>query len=133
MNFKLDKKGLETVLLPWQAELMRLIWNNGGEVDSRTAHTRLNGSPTQMSRASTINFLNRMAGEGFLDYREATTKGGWRRIYRPSLIAPDEEGFRKVLAARIADRVKMELLGEEGVNSASVRLRGSTTSLSPKA
>ena len=132
MNFKLDKKGLETVLLPWQAELMRLIWDDGGEIDSRTAHTRLKGSPTQMSRASAINFLDKMAGEGFLDYREATTKGGWKRIYRPSLIAPDEEGFRKVLAARIADRVKMELLGEEGVNSASVRLRNSPTSLSPK-
>jgi len=110
--FKLDKKGLETVLLPWQAELMRWIWGVGGEVDSRTAHSRLKGSPTKMSRASAINFLDKMTEEGFLDYREATTKGGWKRIYRPSLIAPDEEGFRKTLAARIADRVRAELLGD---------------------
>ena len=133
MIFKLDKKGLETVLLPWQAELMRLIWGAGGEIDSRTAHNRLRNTTTPVSRASTINFLDKMTEEGFLDYREATTKGGWKRIYRPSLIAPDEEGFRKALAARIDDRARTELLGEEGFNSASVRLRRSTTSPSPKA
>jgi hypothetical protein len=131
--FKLDKKGLETVLLPWQAELMRLIWGTGGEIDSRTAHNRLRNSTTPVSRASTINFLDRMAGEGFLDYRETTTKGGWKRVYRPSRVAPDEGGFRKALAARIENRVKMELLGEEGFNSVSVRLRSSTTSPLTKA
>ena len=113
MNFKLDKKGLETVLLPWQAELMKLIWSNGGEIDSRTAHSRLRDSTTPVSRASTINFLDRMAGEGLLDYREATTKGGWKRIYRPSRVAPDEDGFRRALADRIFDRVRTELLSEE--------------------
>ena len=133
MIFKLDKKGLETVLLPWQAELMRLIWGAGGEIDSRTAHNRLRNTTTPVSRASTINFLDKMTEEGLLDYREATTKGGWKRIYRPSLIAPDEEGFRKALAARIDDRARTELLGEEGFNSASVRLSRSTTSPSPKA
>jgi hypothetical protein len=79
-----------------------------------------------MSRASAINFLDKMTEEGLLDYREATTKGGWKRIYRPSRVAPDEEGFRKALAARIDDRVRMELLGEERVDSARVRLRSST-------
>jgi hypothetical protein len=91
---------------------MKLIWSNGGEIDSRTAHSRLRNTTTPVSRASTINFLDRMVGEGFLDYREATAKGGWKRIYRPSRVAPDEGGFRRALAARIDDRVRTELLGD---------------------
>jgi hypothetical protein len=92
--------------------MMRWIWGAGGEIDSRTAHTRLKGSATQVSRASAINFLKKMAEEGFLTYRETTTKGGWKRIYRPSRTAPDEDGFRRVLAGRIFDRVRTELLGD---------------------
>ena len=63
------------MLLPWQVEVMRLIWDAGGEIDSRTAHNRLKGSATQVSRASAINFLKKMAGEGFLEHREVTSKG----------------------------------------------------------
>jgi len=112
------------VLLPWQAELMRLIWDNGGEVDSRTAHNRLRNTTTPVSRASTINFLDKMTEEGLLDYREATTKGGWKRIYRPSRVAPDEEGFRRALAGRIFDRVRTELLGDaiDGVDQNPLRM-----------
>jgi len=91
---------------------MRLIWGAGGEIDSRTAHTRLRGSATQVSRASTINFLKKMAEEGFLEHREVTSKGGRKRLYRPSRVTPDEEVFRRVLAGRIFDRVRMELLGD---------------------
>ncbi len=110
------------MLLPWQAEVMRLIWGDGGEIDSRTAHNRLKGSPVQMSRASAINFLDRMAGEGFLDYREVTSKGGHKGLYRPSRVAPDEEGFRRALAERIADGVRTELLGVKTLRSRSAGL-----------
>jgi len=100
------------LLLPWQAEMMRLIWDAGGEIDSRTAHTRLKGSATQVSRASAINFLKKMTKEGFLEHREVTSKGGRKRLYGPSRVAPDEEGFRRALAGRIFDRVRTELLGD---------------------
>jgi predicted transcriptional regulator len=109
MKFDLDKEGLETVLLPWQAELMRRIWESGGETDSRKAHAHLRGTETPMSRATVINFLNRMADEGYLTYREATGKGGHKRLYRPSPTAPDEEGFRRTTAERIIDRARTEL------------------------
>jgi hypothetical protein len=133
MIFKLDKKGLDTVLLPWQAELMKLIWSNGGEIDSRTAHNRLRNSTTPVSRASTINFLDKMTEEGLLDYRETTTKGGWKRIYRPSLIAPDEEGFRKALADRIFERVRTELLGDTSTGVDQNPLRMPPGNPSPRA
>jgi len=110
MRFDLEKEGLETVLLPWQAELMRWIWRTNGEVDSRMAHAHLQGSETPMSRATAINFLYKMAEEGFLIYREATTKGGWKRLYKPSKIASDEEVFSRTMAERIIDKARRELL-----------------------
>ena len=64
-----------------------------------------------MSRATTINFLNKMAEEGYLTHREATTKGGHKRIYRPSPTAPDEETFRKALYQRIIEKARNELRG----------------------
>jgi len=110
MRFDLEKEGLETVLRPWQVELMRWIWSVHREVDSRAAYIHIQGSETPMSRASSINFLNTMAEEGFLIYREVTTKGGWKRVYRPSSIALDEETFSRTIAERIIDKARRELL-----------------------
>jgi hypothetical protein len=53
-----------------------------------------------------------MADEGFLEYREATAKGGRKRLYRPSPEAPDEETFRRVLADRFIDKARTELAGD---------------------
>ena len=110
MRFDLEKEGLETVLRPWQVTLMRWIWSVHREVDSRAAYTHIQGSETPMSRASAINFLNTMAEEGFLIYREVTTKGGWKRLYKPSKIASDEETFRRTITERIVDKARRELL-----------------------
>jgi hypothetical protein len=112
MKFDLGKEGLETVLLLWQVELMRWIWGVDGEVDSRAAYIRLRGSSTPMSRATAINFLNMMVEEGFLEYREATAKGGRKRIYRPSPEAQDKEAFGRALADRIIDKARTELAGD---------------------
>jgi len=100
------------VLLPWQAEVMRWIWGAGGEVDSRTAHALLKGSASQVSRASAINFLKKMAEDGFLEHREVTSKGGRKRLHWPSRVAPNEESFKMAFADRIFNRVRTELLGE---------------------
>ncbi len=112
MKLDLDKDGLEMVLPPWQLLLMRWIWRIGREVDSRAAYNHLQESPTPMSRASAINFLNKMVEEGYLIYRETTTKGGHKRLYKPSPTAPDEESFRKALSQRILEKVRTELEGD---------------------
>jgi len=65
-----------------------------------------------MSKASVINFLNMMVDEGFLECREATAKGGRKRLYRPSPEAQDEEAFRRALADRLVDKARMELAGD---------------------
>jgi predicted transcriptional regulator len=56
-----------------------------------------------VSRTSAINFLKKMAEEGFLEHREVTSKGGRKRLYWPSRVAPDEEDFRRALAGRTFD------------------------------
>ena len=112
MKFDTNKEGLEKVLRPWQAELMRWIWRVG-EVDSRMAHAHLQGSETPTSRASSINFLNGMAEEGFLAYRDTTSKGGMKRLYAPSKIASDEEAFRRAMAERIEDKARRKLLEDD--------------------
>jgi len=109
MKFDLDKEGLETVLQPWQAEVMRALWEAEDEVGSREAHRHLKKAKTPMSRASVISFLNRMVEEGFLEYREATGKGGHKRLYRPSEKAQDEESFRRTMAERIMRKVLEEM------------------------
>ena len=109
MKFDLGKEGLETVLQPWQVELMRWVWGVNGEFGSRAAHVHLLGSSTPVSRAAVIIFLNVMVEEGFIVYREATAKGGWKRLYRASPEAQDEEAFRRVLAYRIIDKARTEL------------------------
>jgi len=109
MKLDLDKDGLEMALPPWQLELMRWIWNTDREIDTRAAYNHLQESPTPMSRASAINFLNKMAEEGYLIYRETTTKGGHKRLYKPSPTTPDEDAFRRVLAKRVVGRVLEEI------------------------
>ena len=69
-----------------------------------------------MSRAPTINFLNKMVDEGYLTHTETTTKGGYKRIYRPSPIAPDEATFREALSRRILEKVRNELGGDAATN-----------------
>lgn len=59
---------------------MGFIWSVNGEVESRRAHAHLRGSETPRSRASSINFLNRIAAEGFLVYREGHHEGGLEAI-----------------------------------------------------
>jgi len=110
MKFDMKKEGLETILTPWQVELMRWIWKAKKEVDSKMAYLHLQESSTPMSRATAINFLNRMAEEGYLTYREVTAKGGHKRLYLPSPEAPDDRAFRRVLAARLMERARTELM-----------------------
>ena len=104
MKFDLGKAGLETVLLPWQAEVMRYVWAVG-ETDSRHAYEHLQGTEQGMSRASVIFFLKEMVDEGFLSYGEETGKGGYKGIWRPHPGAEDEDAFRQRVAERILGKL----------------------------
>ena len=104
MKFDLEKTGLEAVLLPWQAEVMRYVWEVG-ETDSRRAHEYLQGTEHGKSRAAVIFFLNDMVEEGFLSYDEKTGKGGYKGIWSPHPSALDEGAFRQRVAERVLAKV----------------------------
>ena len=58
------------------------------------------GPDKGVSRASVIFFLNRMVDQGVLDYRTATGKGGYHRVYYPVM---DERGYKKYLLKTVVE------------------------------
>ena len=107
MIFNLEKKGLKTVLKPYQADIMRYIWEMG-ETDSRHAHEHLQETDNGMSRASVIFFLNDMVDEGFLTFREETGKGGYHRIWIPAPDVKCERDFKETVARRILEKLRSD-------------------------
>ncbi len=94
-----SKDGFEKVLRDYQIEAMKMVWNNGETgVTSREVYQHVNkalkGVKT-ISRASIINFLNRMCDEKVISYVEETCKGGMRRKYSTGL---NEDEFKKYIA-----------------------------------
>jgi len=94
-----SKDGFEKVLRDYQIEALKMVWNNGETgVTSREVYQHVNkalkGIKT-ISRASIINFLNRMCDEKVISYVEETCKGGMRRKYSTGL---NEDEFKKYIA-----------------------------------
>ena len=55
-----------------------------------------------ISRASIINYLNRMVDGGVLGFRDATGKGGHHRIYITKL---DESDYKKYVVRTLLESV----------------------------
>ena len=106
--FKFDpaQSGLRKTLREYEENALRYIWYVGdkgaGSFQTWEQVNRELGEDRSISRASVINFLNRMVDEGVLGFRDATGKGGHRRIYRPKL---DESGYRRYVVRRLLDSV----------------------------
>jgi hypothetical protein len=94
--------GLGKVLSDYQEEAIKYVWRMGDKgVNSRMVWMRVNESfhgKKTISRASIINFLNKMTDEGVLGYREEPCKGGYHRIYLTNL---DERAFKKLIARTV--------------------------------
>ena len=69
-------------------------------MNSGQAHKYLVDKPEKKSRASVIFFLNDMVDEGILDYEEKSGKGGYHRVYYPTMTS---EGFWIWLAKRVKE------------------------------
>ena len=82
-------KGLETIFKPYQARLLEHFWDLNKErrvgMNSGSAHKWLLEKPEKKSRASVIFFLNDMVALGIMEYNEKTGKGGYHRIYYPTM------------------------------------------------
>ena len=103
-GFKIDpsQTGLRKTLREYEELALRFIWEIGEEgagsgITWSAVNERL-GEGKTISRASIILFLNRMVDQGVLSWRDATGKGGHKKIYHLRL---DEMGYRKYLARTI--------------------------------
>lgn len=98
ISYDASKGGLGTILKDYQETALRYLWRLGGEgAGSREVWVHVNqklGTRT-ISRASIINFLDAMVGDGVLAFTEARCKGGYRRMYR---MRYDEAGFKEHIA-----------------------------------
>jgi len=101
MKFDLEKDGLETVFKKWEVMVLEYIWGKE-RVTSREVYKAVI-EKENISRASIINFLNRMVGEGFLRKDWTTGKGGMRGVYT-SLYSKEE--FSQELRRRIIEKVE---------------------------
>jgi len=105
-SFKFDpsKSGLRKTLKEYEEIGLRYIWNQGAKgVGSGKTWKAVNealGPDKSISRASVIFFLNRMVDQGVLDYRSATGKGGYHRVYFPIM---DERGYKKHLLKTVVE------------------------------
>ena len=102
LRFDLAQQGLHCILKPYQAEVMRFLWETQEPQDSRAVHTHIKAAdvPGAKSRAAVINYLNHMVEEGFLDFEEKSTKGGIKRVYRLKEDCVDERSFREAVYSR---------------------------------
>jgi len=77
---------------------LKFVWERNEEgAISREVWSSVNEElgNKKISRASIINFLNAMVDEAVLGYEEETGKGGYHRVYKPTL---KEEEFKRYLA-----------------------------------
>ncbi len=105
-SFKFDhsKHGLRKTLKEYEEAGLRYLWAQGEKgVSSGKTWKAVNealGPDNSISRASVIFFLNRMVDQGVLDYRSATGKCGYHRVYFPIM---DERGYRKHLLRTVVE------------------------------
>ena len=85
---------------------LRYIWSVGDEgAGSGKTWEHVNEELVEgksISRASIINFLNRMVDGGVLGFRVGTGKGGKHRIY---ITKQDESGYKKYIVKTLLDSV----------------------------
>ena len=112
--FDTSKKGLETVMKDYQAICLSFVWEKGEEgVSTQKAWLHVNkiliNEEKTISRASIINFLNKMGEKGILRYISKSGKGGYHRVYYPVY---DETEFRELIAKRVIEKLLEEFQEE---------------------
>ena len=98
MIFDTSQEGLLTLFISYQAVLLEHIWDINRErrtgIESSQAHEflRQTGDIKLMrSRASVINFLNKMVEEGVLSFEEREKRGGPYKVYFPEMSREEYE------------------------------------------
>ena len=92
LTLRLDtsKSGINAVFKPWQYEAVEILLEANEEHSSNEMHMRLMNRDFKISRASVIFFLNGLVLAKLATFREESSKGGYKRIYK---IAETREEF----------------------------------------
>ena len=106
---KLDGVGLGMFLYPYQEDALGYLYDVG-EANSREVwlHINRDGAPDLKSRAAVINYLQGLAEEWLIAYREQSGKGGYHKVYSPSQEYPTLEAFSHELVRRLLLKVATE-------------------------
>ena len=116
---KLDTggEGMNAIFRDWQLSALSYLINHE-EGTSAEVLAHIEWHTLRISRASVIQFLNKLVDEGLVTFREETAKGGYRRVYALGVrnwedfnntildrflfklweIFPDNERIKRVLA-----------------------------------
>jgi len=121
----LEATGLGMFLYPYQQDALNYLYDVG-EANSREVwlHINRDGAPDPKSRAAVINYLQGLAEEWLIAYREQSGKGGYHKVYSPSQEYPSLEGLERELVRRLLLKVATEFnavigyrwLGESTMN-----------------
>jgi len=121
----LEGVGLGMFLLPYQQDALVYLYDVG-EANSRQVWMHVNrpGAPDPKSRAAVINYMQGLAEEGLIGFREQSGKGGYHKVYCPSLEYLSLEGLERELVRRLLLKVATEFnvvigyrwLGESTMN-----------------
>jgi predicted transcriptional regulator len=106
-EFDTSKTGLLTILKDHEEIAMHVVWENPSGVNSRAVWMSVNERRAEpISRATVINFLERMRLAGVLVGVQTTGKGGHHWIYSSS---KSEAEFRRQVAREIKQNVEKNL------------------------
>ena len=78
---------LRAIFRPYQIQALTVLWAHPEGSISREVWESVNKvlSPATISRASIINFLDKLVEAEILSYETQTCKGGHRRVYTPAM------------------------------------------------
>ena len=104
LTLDLSETGFAMFFRPYQNATFELLWSSDGYLSSREVWKEVNVVlPGTISRASIINFLNASVENGFLDFKETTGKGGYRRLYSSKL---SKEETTRYLSKIVNDKLE---------------------------
>jgi predicted transcriptional regulator len=106
-EYDTSETGLRTIFKDHEEIAMRIVWENPNGVNSRAVWMGINARRAEpISRATVINFLERMREAGILKGVEKTGKGGHHWVYSPAM---NEAEFRKQVANEIKESIEKNL------------------------
>ena len=107
LTIRTGEAGLSMFFRDYQQIALQCLWEADSGKSSREVWEYVNKNLEigSISRASIINFLNRMVDQGILDYRTATGKGGHHRIYYPIM---DEKAYKKHLLKTVVESLSRD-------------------------